>query len=281
MVLNLAYPENSQITFKISKFPDGQQTIDVDVDKLPFQRDSVTIKSRLNNFKDLELIICANQALLNLGFENVHLYVPYFIGARSDRKFNDGGVHYIKQVISPIINNQNFKSVTVVDPHSPSLECCINNLIKKSNFDLVKFALTNIDNKDGAQERICLVSPDAGAYKKIFDVAKEFKIDNIITATKVRDISSGKILRTEIPVLDQHSDLTYVIIDDIGDGFGTFITLSKVIKEQRPNSNVYLIVTHSIQESGIKNALGYFDKIYTTNSFYNWSIDNLITLNVF
>ena len=31
---------------------------------------------------------------------------------------------------------------------------------------------TIIDNKD----KVCLVSPDAGAYKKIFDVEKIFKI---------------------------------------------------------------------------------------------------------
>ena len=93
MILNLTYPENSEINFKISNFPDGQQTIDINTNNLPFKKDSVTIKSRLNNFKDLELIICANQALLNLGFEFIHLFVPYFIGARSDRKFNDGGVN--------------------------------------------------------------------------------------------------------------------------------------------------------------------------------------------
>lgn len=152
MILNLTYPENSEINFKISNFPDGQQTIDINTNNLPFKKDSVTIKSRLNNFKDLELIICANQALLNLGFESIHLFVPYFIGARSDRKFNDGGVHYIKQVIAPIINNQNFKSVTVIDPHSPSLECCINNFIELKNDRLVLFAIDSIYNSDVIKE---------------------------------------------------------------------------------------------------------------------------------
>jgi hypothetical protein len=31
---------------------------------------------------------------------------------------------------------------------------------------LVKFALINIDNKNGAREKLILVSPDAGALKK-------------------------------------------------------------------------------------------------------------------
>lgn len=152
MFLNLAYPENSPIEFKISKFPDGQQTIDIINPRTIPQYKSVIIKSRLNNFKDLELIICANQALKNLGIEIIHLYVPYFIGSRSDRKFQDGGIHYIKQVIAPIINSQNFKSVTVIDPHSPSLECCVNNFIELKNDKLVLFAIDSIYNSDVIKE---------------------------------------------------------------------------------------------------------------------------------
>lgn len=265
MILNLAYPENSPIDFKISKFPDGQQTIDINNPRSVSQHNSVTIKSRLNNFRDLELIICANQALKNLGVETIHLYVPYFIGARSDRKFQDGGVHYIKQVIAPIINNQNFKSVTVIDPHSNILEACINNLVMVTNFNLVKYALTKIDNKNGERDRICLVSPDAGAYKKIFDVAKEFKIENIITATKVRDVISGKILRTEIPVLDQHNNLSYVIIDDICDGGRTFIQLATALK-QKNCGKIYLIVTHGIFSNGYDSLSENIDGIFCTNS---------------
>ena len=268
MILNLAYPENSEIKFKISKFPDGQQTLDLtNLFIGTFIEKSVIIKSRLNNFKDLELIICANQALKNLGASRVHLYVPYFVGARSDRKFQEGGVNYLKQVICPIINSQNFTSVTVVDPHSDVLEACLNNFDKTNNFGLVKFALTNIDNRDGARDRICLVSPDAGAYKKIFDVAKEFKIENIITANKVRDMKTGNILRTEIPVLDQHNDLTYVIIDDICDGGRTFVELAKVIKEGRPTAKVYLVVTHGIFSAGFKTLNEYIDGIFCTNSY--------------
>jgi ribose-phosphate pyrophosphokinase len=78
-------------------------------------------------------MICANQALLNLGVGRVHLYVPYFVGARSDRKFQNGGINYLKQVICPIINSQNFFSVTVLDPHSDVLEGCLKNFNKINN----------------------------------------------------------------------------------------------------------------------------------------------------
>lgn len=274
VVLNLAYPHNSEIEFEISQFPDGQQT--VTIKSFEFGGDNVLIKSRLNSFKDLELIICATQALREMGIKNISLYIPYCIGGRSDRKFREGGVNYIKSVIAPIINSQGFNSVKILDPHSDILEACINNFCKISNLDLVAFALKFIDNKDGAQDRICLVSPDAGAYKKIYDVAKHFKIRNIITATKVRDLVTGNILRTEIPVLDQHNDLTYVIVDDICDGGRTFVELAKVIKDGRPTAKIYLIVTHGIFSAGFDGLAEYFEGIFTTNSIRDIQVGTII-----
>jgi ribose-phosphate pyrophosphokinase len=267
--LNLVNLENSDIKYKISKYPDGQQSITLDLPDTDFhEKITVSITSRLNSFRDLEVIIAANQALREFSYvENVKLNVPYFLGARSDRKFESGTSNYLKTVICPIINSQNFSRVTVLDPHSDVLEACLNNYHKHNNHRLVKDALTKIDNRDGARERICLVSPDAGAYKKIFDVAKEFNIENIITATKVRDIKTGKILRTEIPTLEQHADLKYVIIDDICDGGRTFIELSKAIKGSRPTAKVYLIVTHGIFSAGFAELNQYFEGIYTTNSY--------------
>jgi ribose-phosphate pyrophosphokinase len=267
MILNLVDVEKSDIKYKISKFPDGQQTIDL-IDFAPYEifDKIIQIKSRLNSFKDLELIICTNQILINLGAQYVSLYVPYFLGSRSDRKFQEGGVNYLKQVICPIINSQNFNSVIVMDPHSDVLEACINNYKKLDNFKLVDDALSYLI-KDGEEDKVVLVSPDAGAYKKVYDVAREFKIEKIITANKVRDMKTGNILRTEIPVLDQHNDLMYVIVDDICDGGRTFVELAKVIKNGRPTAKVYLVVTHGIFSAGFKVLNEYIDGTFCTNSY--------------
>ena len=280
--LNLVDLENSDIKYKISKFPDGQQSIKLDmVDADLPNKITVSITSRFNSFLDLELIIAANQALREFSYvENVKLNVPYFLGARSDRKFEAGTSNYLKTVICPIINAQKFSRVTVLDPHSDVLEACLDNYHKHNNHRLVKDALTAIDNKNDAQERICLVSPDAGAYKKIFDVAKEFGINRIITANKVRDIKTGNIIRTEVPTLDQHEDLKYVIIDDICDGGRTFIELAKAMKASRPTAKIYLIVTHGIFSAGFDTLNQYFEGIYTTNSVKRLVNTNVTQFNV-
>ena len=266
-ILNLAYPESSQVKFKINRFPDGQQSLTIEDDLSSFEQQEIMLYSRMNNFRDLELIICANQVLRNLGVSSVSLYVPYFMGARSDRRFTEGDVHYLKQVICPIVNSQKFKAVIAVDPHSDVLEACLDNYEKISNHLIVKHALADIDNQDGAQDRIVLVSPDAGAYKKIFDVAQKFGIDKIITATKVRDIKTGKILHTEIPTLDQHNNLKYVIVDDICDGGRTFIELAKAIRASRPTAEVYLVVTHGIFSNGFAELKKELQKVYSSNSY--------------
>lgn len=260
------YNGNTYIDYKISKFPDGQQTVDIVDTYFGPTKPTVQIRSRMNDFKDLELILCATQALRNLGITEIELFVPYFLGGRSDRLFQYGGIHYLKQVIVPIINSQRYSKVIVFDPHSDVLEALITNFAKTNNSKLVKFALEKIDNKNDARDRICLVSPDAGAYKKIFDVAKEFQIDNIITANKVRDVKSGEIIRTEIPGLDHHKDLNYVIVDDICDGGRTFIELAKVMKDSRPTAKLYLVVSHGIFSKGLEELSQYFDGIFTTDS---------------
>jgi len=279
-ILNLTDNVKSDIKFQISKFPDGQQSVTITdcrdtFDISAIAKHPVKIKSRLNSFRDLEIIICATQALRDIGVKEIHLFTPYFVGARSDRKFDQGSTNYLKNVICPIINSQKFETVSVIDPHSDVLEACLNNYVKEDNRRLVKFALPLIDNRNGAPERICLVSPDAGAYKKIFDVAKKFGIDNVVTANKVRDMKTGKILSTEIPNLpgstgDSNSandGMKYVIVDDICDGGRTFIELAKAIKKERISAKIYLVVTHGIFSAGLKELNQHFEGIFTTNSY--------------
>lgn len=274
--LNLVDLDKSDIKYNISKYTDGQQSITI-LGHLEGMK--IEILSRMNTFRDVELIICSNQVLKGMGVNDVELYVPYFIGGRSDRKFGYGETNYLKNVICPIINSQKFNKVIVLDPHSDVLEACLNNYEKVDNHALVKYALTNIDNKNDAQERICLISPDAGAYKKIFDVAKKFGIQNVVTANKARDMRTGNILRTELPVLDKYEGMSYVIIDDICDGGRTFVELAKVIKESQSDAKIYLIVTHGIFSSGFSDLNKFFEKIFTTNSIAD-RIENESILNI-
>ena len=284
-VLNLTNNETSDIKFEVSKFPDGQQQIKI----LSNIREllpriylsnfvDIQIKTRLNNFQDLELLICTVKSLkgleqVGLTFK-IHLYTPYFLGSRSDRKFEEGSNNYLKDVICPIINNLKFESVTVLDPHSDVLEACLNNFKKVDNLSLIRFATNNYqyDNqkKSGIMsEDFILISPDAGANKKIFKIAEQIGYTgDVITCSKSRD-ENGKLSHVVVPI-DRRlaTDKDFIIIDDICDGGATFINIAKDIKETWSLKNkIYLIVTHGIFSKGFKELNVYFDGIYCTNSY--------------
>jgi ribose-phosphate pyrophosphokinase len=278
--LSISNPEKSEIKFKISKFPDGQQSISLEIDSLVAEGmyltdDHVVIESRFNSFKDLELIIGANQALREMGIAVIDLVVPYFLGARSDRKFTEGTSNYLKTVVCPIINSQGFNSVIVLDPHSDVLEACLTNFTRVDNVPLVQFALDKIGN-----ENIVLVSPDAGALKKVYHVAETLELEDIVIASKHRDVKTGKITHTEVPGLEKYDENhKFVIIDDICDGGRTFTELAKAIRKDNALSEIYLIVTHGIFSAGMTPLNDAFTGIFTTNSIRNIEDESFNSVN--
>lgn len=312
--LNLVNPQDKlSVKYKINRFPDGQQSIDILESEVPVstfhqlrdQKTSITIKSRLNSFQDLELIICANQALRNIGVKSVKLYIPYMLGGRSDRKFKEGGINYLKDVICPIINQQGFDEVKVMDPHSDVIEACLNNFVKITPYKLYEKVMREYiesrfkDSTPTTEEiiitlnNIRVVSPDAGALKKVYDIAKFIGVKNdIIIASKHRDMT-GKITHTEVPLSVQDADKDLFIFDDICDGGRTFLEIAKVIRQTQSLSSavhpdrhgkIFLIVTHGIfsSEEQLKELNELCDGIYCTNSYKTFDEStNIKQINIF
>lgn len=282
--LNLVHQDQSDVKCRIDRYPDGQCNVAILDENLGgnffdlrmYDERETQIKSRLNNWQDLELIVAATYSLRNLGVENIHLYTPYFIGARSDRQFEEGGNNYLKQVICPTINSLNFKSVTVLDPHSDVLEACLNNFKKigttGETMSLVSWATRELYGVVHNGKYPCvLVSPDAGAAKKIYKIAEQigYKGD-IITCSKKRD-KKGNLSKIVVPTFVTPAKNDILIIDDICDGGATFINIAKNIKDSWHNSKIYLIVTHGIFSKGFAELTEYFDGIYCTNSYSDHS----------
>lgn len=274
--INLSNLADSDIKYTISKFPDGQQDIVLDTNGAEISGTTefaqwsfpIQIKSRFNSFEDLELIICAAKALRRLGTERIHLYIPYLLGSRSDRRFQQGGTSYLVDIIAPILNAQNFDSVTVCDAHSDVAAACINKLIVRDNLVLAEWALDQIIT----DEHPILISPDAGALKKVYAVAKQSDYkDNVVVCSKYRNLD-GKLEHVNVPITGDMYDRDFVVIDDICDGGATFINIAKAFRAQADlkqideDAKLYLIVTHGIFSKGLDELAKYFDTIYCTNS---------------
>lgn len=278
-ILNLVDQQNGYIDYELISFPDGQHSIELHrFHKASIENDArngkpqhIVIHSRLNSFVDLEIIICANWALRNAGAGSVSLYIPYLLGARSDRAFSYNGLHYLKNVIAPIINMQGFYEVAVMDAHSDVCEALINNFKNVSSDSLVRFAMNEIAQMDVDPDNFLFVSPDAGALKKVNKLAMTFGVQNVCVAQKNRDVKTGRILSTKVD-LNITDDTEYiVVIDDICDGGRTFIELAKDIKEQTKHRltplPLYLVVTHGVfSNDAVYKLEEYFDVVFTTNS---------------
>lgn len=276
--LNLANKQKSNIDFEVINFPDGQSDIRLVIDTHLRKWEDVKIISRFNSFKDLEIIIAAKAALCREEVTSVSLYVPYVLGARSDRKFVLGGTSYLVDVVAPILNAQGFTKITALDIHSDVGPAVITGLTSGSNIHFILWALQQIENNWGKTlGHANIVSPDAGAAKKIYGLIDEIlytkKLKDeipvkLITANKHRDMVTGKILSTEVPVPQDAWGRDFIIIDDICDGGRTFIEIAKVLKSnpQFETSKIYLMVTHGIFSAGYAELNKYFDGIFTTDS---------------
>lgn len=259
-----------------SVFPDGQQNITFHL--LSNISDEYYIKSRFNSWLDLERIVCTVKSLQNLGCANIKLAVPYFLGARSDRKFDNGGNYYLKDVIAPIINSLKLKSVNVLDAHSYVLENVIDNFqhldeLQQYFYEFVKRETMFDEHSD------VVISPDAGAVKRAMKFSNKSKL---VTCAKDRDLITGKLTKTIIPELDSLHGKRLFIIDDICSKGGTFKNLAQKIKENVSDCEINLVVSHyedtadvdSLFKSGI-------DKVFTTNSIKDVTYNNFYQYKIF
>lgn len=279
ITLNLVKKEESDIKYHVSPFPDSQKNVTIDKDSVfahPFGT-PVVIKSRMA-WDDVQVICSAVASLRRLRVKEIHLYVPYFLGARSDRRFEIGGNNYIGDVISPIINRLRFDSVTVLDAHSYCLDTGVKNLENNSNYDLVKWALNDMSKNKvtDINNEIIFISPDNGATHKIRKLAKELQFDgDIIECSKERD-EKGELSLCLVPMGNLWtSSKNLVLVDDVLDGGRTFMNIAKEVKSNGYKGKLFLIVSHGIFSHGFGELQQYFDYIYTTNSVKDLPSDTI------
>ena len=239
----------------IMNFPSGCEP-HIKISDSRVEGNEVTVFCRTRNLQDLFLCFLAKDALERKGATKVHLYIPYLPFARQDRVMVDGEPLSIK-VLANIINSQGFSSVSILDPHSDVSPALIDRCKIAYNY-LWHYALSG-------KKRHLLVSPDAGAYKKVSKIASSIKgHDGIVVCQKTRDVATGQLTGFEVdsPLIRGRECF---ILDDICDGGGTFVGIAEALISRGAEA-VYLVVTHGIFSKGV-NALVGIDHIYTTNSF--------------
>lgn len=198
---------------------------------------------------------------------NFHLLMPYTPYARQDRACSPGEAFSLR-FVGKVINGMGFTSVMVLDPHSGVTDACIDNLQVVNQFDIFGRIYTSF-------REVYIVAPDQGASKKCEDFAKRVGAAGVITCSKVREMSTGKILGLRL--LDDVPESAHLLVlDDICDGGRTFIEVSKAIMEVSEPLTLDLAVTHGLFTKGAGVLSDYYDTIYTTDSFISDKTHNKV-----
>lgn len=261
--LNLIYPEQSDVVFSTTTFPDGQPHIRIDAAtvKAEWYDEPLRIFTRINNPSDFLLVLFAKNALSYMGFQSVELHVSYLMAARMDRVMIDGEPFSLK-VVAQMINMAGFSKVKIFDPHSEVSTALIDKAYAVSNHAFVADALAHYFANHSLRA-YSLVSPDAGALKKIHKLAAHLDEYEVIECSKMRDVKTGTLTGFNTAA-DDLAGKTCFIVDDICDGGGTFAGTATMLKGKGA-SKVHLIVSHGIFSKGSK--IDAVDEIYTTDSY--------------
>jgi ribose-phosphate pyrophosphokinase len=242
------------------KFPGGEVGVDINnlsqVDGMKVQR--VCVDARIQNSDDVMALLMVTDALrMEYPLAKFMLDLPYIPYARQDRVCNAGEALSIK-VFGRLINSLKYDLVQVVDPHSAVSLACLNNVSVRDQFDIFK------DIKSSFREWT-IVAPDQGATKKCEEFAKKVGAAGVITFSKTRELSTGKI--TGMKCLDPiYPNQNYLVLDDICDGGRTFIELADKFNDGGMGK-LELAVTHGIFSKGFEVVGEKYDHVYTTDSF--------------
>lgn len=255
-----SYPE----FYKKTKYPDGDLYITIlkKVNNFTF---------KINNTEDLWTLHHVVEALNHAGVRPI-VSIPSLFSAQADRRFSDNESSGLK-LVCEFLNkmNANFR---IFHPHNPEVvEALIDGVEIIDNSEFIINVLSSIEEDikcDFANNGI-LASSDAGGFKPLMKLCDKLQWKgDIFSASKGRAFIDGKTQLTQLIDKDDFGGKDILIIDDISVYGGTFKGLSKLLRGKNCGK-LYLAVSHmTIQDLGNDPVTNYFDKVFTTNSKFDY-----------
>lgn len=256
--------DNQSVEIERGVFPDGAVWLRV-MSKLPRFAQVMRIRvAAMRDMNDFMLLAQLTDAVRHATDITVsHLELAWLPWARQDRHMVNGDSFALK-VFANQLNVLNFDKVFLLDPHSDAAAAAINNsVVIAQETCLMKSETLRQAISTG---KLTLVAPDAGALKKIHNVAKASGARDYAILTKERDVATGTLTGFAL-VSGDVAGKDVLIVDDLCDAGGTFIGSAQVLRDAGARS-VSLYVTHGVFSKGVENLLNNgIDAIYTTTSF--------------
>ena len=252
------------IPYRLIQFSGGELHVQLDTSNYiedtdeAFELNIETLQYPMTLMTELSLLRNALQKVFPITMDYLTLpYVPY---GRQDRVCSEGDAFSL-EVFAKQLNALEFDKVFITDPHSDVTPALINNCNITTQLDIMILNSRFLDNYSH------VVSPDAGAYKKVQGIAGYFDKE-VIPCLKTRDTGTGRLSNTVVITQEVKEEVTsIVVLDDICDKGGTFIPLAQKLREAYPNARLDLFVTHGIFAAGTHNLKEHYDNLYCHNLF--------------
>ena len=246
-----------------------------------YKQDTIKIITRISNSDELILLMLVVDTIRKDGYEGkIEVVLPYIPYQQADRDFSKGE-SFSLDTISKLLTTLDINKFILFDPHSDVSPALLKQsgvkveVIDNSNFivNVLSKLEKEIKGKIMLESTLDIISPDAGAFKKIFKLCKKINWNgNIINANKSRNLSTGNIDKLELSTKDFKGN-DVLIIDDICVGGRTFIALANKLKEYNCGK-IYLAISHGVFSNGFGDLMNAVDKIFVTDSFQDLYLDD-------
>jgi len=245
-------------------FPGGEPNAILTDSKQIEEADVILLYLKLRTWNSVGLAAMVINVLRGWSGKKLLFFIPYFPGARQDRRGEDSSSPIAPEVIFNTLGLIIGRDVIYTfDQHSNILKNFVDcNLMPSNLYDLIKPHVYGVD---------MIIAPDHGSVNR----AESFR-DNIcqnadvIFCDKKRDFATGKLTGFEMPKLKKAGK--YLIVDDIFDGGWTFNKVAEAFAADpnSENSTLQLFVSHGIFSKGFGGIHPKIQRIITTNSWTSY-----------
>lgn len=266
--------------FKVTEFPDGQIYVEI-LDHLEIDDSDIKFVFKPKSSNDFIALMQAVDIIDNLQQVRSHriLFMPYLMGARSDRRFNERSALSV-MTYANIINSLGFDKVEILNPHSSVSTALIKNL---KVLDSSEQRIEVLNFLEEQTEILNILSPDKGASDKVLKIYHELnaicknppeylmldypiRIGEFLECSKSR-AANGDITGVKLPQnISKKLEGDIIIFDDICDGGRTFIVLAEEIRKTGFKGKLFLYIDHAIMSKGLQPLFEHFEYVFTTDS---------------
>ena len=229
-------------------FPGGEPHV-----KVPKFKEDLLLHLKLRTWNDVGLAACLCSALGHQKAQYLS-FIPYFPGARQDR--SDGLAPFTLSIMTNLLYH---RKTAIFDPHSDMLSRYI---------PFTAFMPVDVEVPSSANDVVGIIAPDEGATLRAAQFLDRYHPEaELIQGYKERDPQTGKITNYALEIVRRKG--TYIIVDDICDGGGTFNLTADHFHRQDEAADCYLdmFVSHGIFSAGLAHITPRIRRIITTDSW--------------